>query len=155
MRRIVTTITVVAALQAVASAAAAPPATPAAYRAQLNSMCRSYTPRFHALQADMQKALRAKDGLTFGDALGEFLVLALAQDGRIRRAPVPAGMRKQMTPVLRSLGVIDVHARLAIAKAGKRDSQGLFAELDTIGRLSTPLNKLLDRAGLHDCGSNQ
>lgn len=155
MKRTVATITVVAAALLAGATPAASASTPAAYRAHLNSLCRSYTPRIHALEADAEKAGKAKDGLTFGSDLGELLVLALAQDARIEATPVPAALRTQMAPILRSLRTIDAHARLAIVKAGRRDSQGMFAELDTIGRLSAPLNKLLDRAGLRDCGSNQ
>ena len=87
--------------------------SPAGYRAQLNGLCRGYTPKFRADQKAMQKATKAKDWKAFGYALGHYLALALAQDRQIESTPVPSGMRTQMTPILRLLRTADGHARLA------------------------------------------
>ena len=151
---IVSAILAAAALQAgaVGSASAL---TPAAYRAQLNGLCRSNTPTIHAINADLNRAVKAKDGFTIGADLGKLLLINLRQDARIEAIPVPVAMRTQMAAIFRVLRQIDSHARLGIAKAANRDSAGLLAELDTIGRIAKPLNGQLDRAGLRDCGSNQ
>jgi hypothetical protein len=129
--------------------------TPAGYRAELNRLCRGYTPKLRADQKAMQKATEAKDWKAFGYALGHYLALALTQDRRIETTPVPHAMRTQMAPILRLLRTADSHARLALRKAALGDSRGMLAELDKIGKLAQPLNGRLDRAGLRDCGSNQ
>jgi len=144
----------VAALAIVAPSAASAQ-TPASYRAQLNGLCRGYTPKFRADQKAMQTALATKDWKAFGFALGHYLGLALVQDKQIERTPVPAAMRTQMTPILRVLRTADGYARLALRKAATGDSRGMIAELDKISRLTRSLNGRLDRAGLRDCGSNQ
>ncbi|OAI55989.1 hypothetical protein AYO48_02085 [Gaiella sp. SCGC AG-212-M14] len=129
--------------------------TPAGYRAQLNGLCRGYTPKFRADRKAIETATKAKDGKAFGYALGHYLALALAQDRQIESAPVPYAMRTQMTPILRLLRTADGHARLALRKAAMGDSRGMVAELNKISKLAQPLNGRLDRAGLRDCGSNQ
>ena len=146
-------VIVTVALGVVAPSASAQ--TPAGYRAQLNGLCRSYTPKFRADQKAMQNATRAKDWKAFGYALGHYLALALAQDRQMERTPVPSAMRAQMTPIQRLLRVADGHARLALHKGAMGDIRGMVAELDKISKLAQPLNGLLDRAGLRDCGSSQ
>jgi hypothetical protein len=144
----------VAALGIVAPSAASAQ-TPAGYRAQLNGLCRGYTPKFRADQKAMQTAAKTKDWKAFGFALGHYLGLALAQDKQIERTPVPAPMRTQMTPILRVLRTADSYARLALSKAATGDTRGMIAELDQISKLTRSLNGRLDRAGIRDCGSNQ
>ena len=139
----------------VVAPSAASAQTPAGYRAQLNGLCRSYTPKFRADRKAMQTATKAKDWKAFGYALGHYLALALAQDRRIESTPVPSAMRTQMTPILRLLRTADGHARLALHKAATGDGPGMIAELDKISKLAQPLDGRLDRAGLRDCGSNQ
>jgi len=129
--------------------------TPAGYRAQLNGLCRSYTPKFRADQKAIQRATKAQDWKAFGYALGHYLTLALAQDRQIESTTVPSALRTQMTPILRLLRTVDGHARLALRKAAMGDSRGMIAELTTISQLARPLDGRLDRAGLRDCGSNQ
>lgn len=149
----------VAAIVTVALGVVAPSAasaqTPAGYRAQLNGLCRGYTPKFKADQRAMQNATKAKDWKAFGYALGHYLALALAQDRQIENTPVPSAMRTQMTPIQRLLKMADGHARLALRKGAMGDARGMVAELDKISKLAQPLNGLFDRAGLRDCGSNQ
>ena len=144
---------VAALLFGTADAASVP--TPAGYRAQLNRLCRSYTPKIKRLEAEMAGAQRANDPHTYGVYLGRAIALALEQDGRIERAPVPAAMRTQMAPILRQLKLADSHARLAIADALRGDGKGMLAELTKMAQIAPSLNRRLDRAGLRDCGSNQ
>ncbi len=148
------TVIVTVALGVVAPSAASAQ-TPSGYRAQLNGLCRSYTPKFRTDRKAMQTASKAKDWKAFGYALGHYLALALAQDRRIESTPVPSAMRAQMTPILRLLRTADGHARLALRKGAMGDGPGMIAELDKISKLAQPLDGRLDRAGLRDCGSNQ
>jgi hypothetical protein len=148
-------VVILTAALGVVAPSAASAQTPAGYRAQLNRLCRGYTPKLRADQKAMQKATEAKDWKAFGYALGHYLALALTQDRRIETTPVPHAMRTQMAPILRLLRTADSHARLALRKAALGDSRGMLAELDKIGKLAQPLNGRLDRAGLRDCGSNQ
>ena len=67
----------------VVAPSAASAQTPAGYRAQLNGLCRGYTPKFRADRKAMQKATKAKDWKAFGYGLGHYLALALAQDRQI------------------------------------------------------------------------
>ena len=129
--------------------------TPAAYRTSLNRVCRSYTVKLHPLEAAMVKAEKANDVQTYGVDLGRTIVLTLAQDAQIEQKPVPRAMSKQMAPILRLLRSIDVHARLALEDAVAREPNGMVNELEKASQLATPLNGMLDRAGLRDCGSNQ
>jgi hypothetical protein len=148
-----TAAVVAAALVLAAGAAAA--TSPDAYRAQVNALCRSYTPAIKKANADASKAQKAKDAHALGVAIGQILSLGLAEDGKIESTPVPAAMRATMTPILGQLKTIDVHARLALSKAAAGDGNGMLAELNKIGQLSTTLNRRYDAAGLRDCGSNQ
>jgi hypothetical protein len=140
---------------AVGTAAAAPALTPAGYRAQLNRVCRSYTPKLKKLETAMAAAQKANNPRAFGVYLGLSLALVLEQDGRIERTPVPTAMRVEMAPILRQLKLADSHARLAVTDAVHGDSKGMIAELTKIAHLAPSLNRGLDHAGLRDCGSNQ
>ena len=152
MRR---TAAVAAAAGLVLAAGAAAATSPDAYRAQVNALCRSYTPSLRKAEAALSKAQKANDGRALGVAIGQLLGLGLAEDAKIEGTPVPAAMRAQMTPILSLLKVVDGHARLAIARAAAGDANGLSAELTKIGQVGATLNKRLDAAGLRDCGSNQ
>ena len=129
--------------------------SPSAYRAQLNRHCRTFTPKFKRIEANLKKAVRTKDPKLLAAALGLGLALNLKQDGYIEKVPVPAAMRTQMVPTLRLLRTVDRHARLALTEANKKDLQRFMTEIKAIDRLVPLLNKRLDRAGLRDCGSNQ
>jgi hypothetical protein len=155
MKRAIVSIVAVTGLVLAAGTAAAATPSPAAYRAQANAMCRTYTPAVKKAKASLNKAQKENDGHGLGVALGQLLALGLAEDAKIERMPVPAAMRTQMAPILSRLKAIDGHARLAISKAAAADVKGMGAELTEIGRLSTGLNKRTDAAGLRDCGSNQ
>jgi len=129
--------------------------SPSAYRAQLNRHCRTFTPKFKRIEANLKKAVSTKDPKLLAAALGLGLALNLKQDAYIEKVPVPAAMRTQMVPTLRLLMTVDRHARLALLDANKRDLQRFMTEIRKIDRLVPILNKRLDRAGLRDCGSNQ
>jgi hypothetical protein len=137
------------------AAGAADAATPAAYRANVNGICRGYTPTGKSLEAQMKKAQAAKDYVAWGVALGRLLLLDLEQDRRIEAVPVPAALTARMKTILTRMRTIDGHIRAAIADAGAGKSQAMLAELLKIGDLAKPLNAQLDAAGLKDCGSNQ
>jgi hypothetical protein len=138
-----------------AAPAAASAASPAAYRAQANRLCRSYTPKLHALEQQMRKAQQTKDWQAYGRALGRALALALQQDAVIEQAPVPPALRSQMAPIIRMLKAADAHIRRALQLSVRGDAKGFIAELRKIDKLAAPLNARFDAAGLRDCGSNQ
>ena len=155
MRWMVTVGSALALLTVTSAAPASTQVTPAAYRVSLNRVCRSYTVKLHPLEAEMVRAEKRK---TYGRTASisvALIVLTLAQDAQIEKAPVPRAMSKQMARIVRLLRSIDVHARLALDDAAANEPTGMLKELETAGRLATPLNGLLDRAGLRDCGSNQ
>jgi hypothetical protein len=129
--------------------------SPSAYRAQLNRHCRTFTPKFKRIEANLKKAVSTKDPKLLAAALGLGLALNLKQDAYIEKVPVPAAMRTQMGPTLRLLRTVDRHARLALLDANKKDLQRFMTEIKAIDRLVPLLNKRFDRAGLRDCGSNQ
>jgi hypothetical protein len=154
MKRTLVTI-VLAGILLLAAAASAAAATPAAYKASLNGLCRSYTPKFKLLETRMTRAVRAKDAHAYGLYLGAYLALGLQQDVRIERTPVPAALRALMSPILRTLRAADTHLRGAIAAARRGDDKGISLELTRAAKVAAPLNRMLDAAGLRDCGSNQ
>ena len=148
-----------AVIAAAALGVVAPPVataqSPSAYRAQLNRHCRTFTPKFKRIEADLKKAVSTKDPKLLANALGQGLALNLKQNAYIERAPVPVAMRTQMVPTLRVLRTVDRHARLALRNGNNGNGRGFRTELEAVNRLVPTLNKRLDRAGLRDCGSNQ
>jgi len=154
--KVVVLVSVVALLGvALLGATTASSATPAAYRAQVNRICRGYTPTGKKIEAAMKDALARKDYLAYGISLGQLLILNLTQDRKIEAVPVPLPLKSQMAPIISRLKKIDAHTQLALLHARQNDSTGLATELTTIGTLAKPLNAQLDKAGLRDCGSNQ
>jgi hypothetical protein len=153
MRRSLVLVIVVALSFGASTAAAAP--TPSTYRAQLNRLCRSYTPKLRRDAQDMRRALKVNDAADFGLALAHMMRLTLAQDAAIARTPVPAAMRAQMTPILRLFRMADVHIRRAAKFGTAGNVRGVLKELQDTSKLTPELNRRLDRAGLRDCGSNQ
>lgn len=142
-------------LLAVGAQSAAAAQSPSAYRAQLNRLCRSYTPKLKADQQTMQAALKAQHAKVFGAALADLMRLTLEQDARIRRTPVPPALRAQMAPILRLFRIADTHVRRAATYGSKGNVRGVLAELQQVAKITPELNRRLDRAGLRDCGSNQ
>ena len=146
---------VLVSLVALLGATAAFAGTPAAYRAHVNGICRSYTPTGKKIETAMKQAAAKKDYHAYGVALGELLILNLSQDRRIEAVVVPPALRVQMRPIIARLKKIDTHTQMALLDARQGNSTGLGAELNAIGTLAKPLNAELDKAGLRDCGSNQ
>jgi uncharacterized protein YllA (UPF0747 family) len=146
-------LTVVVALIAAAAATAA--LTPTQYRAKLNAMCRSFTPKIKAQERAMTAAQKANNSQAYGVALGKLLVYTLQEDGKIESTPVPPAMRLQMAPIISKLKRADTHLRAAIQDAANNDPQGFSAQLKAAGKVAVGLNTMLDAAGLRDCGSRQ
>jgi hypothetical protein len=130
-------------------------ASPSAYRARVNALCRTYTPTLQKVEADALAAKRANNVDRLFYDLGEAVALGLREDRAIEAIPVPAGLQAQMTPILRVFKRVDTHATRFIAAAHANDLTSALAELKPIDSLSAPMNRLLDRAGLPDCGSRQ
>lgn len=149
----------VSALSAAAFAAAvtatAAGSNAVAYRAQVNAICRSYTPRFHQLESDMTKAKSAGDVHRYAYDLGVVLALTLKQGLRVERTPVPADARARMTVPLRLLHAADLQLRRTLTVAVNGDSAGFVTEAAKLAKVAAPLNRSFDAAGLRDCGSNQ
>jgi hypothetical protein len=145
----------VAAVLAVGAQTANAAQTPAGYRAHLNGICRSYTPKLKANQQTMRAALAAKHEKVFGAALANLMRLTLEQDAKIRRTPVPAALRAQMSPILRLFRTADAHVRNAALYASRGNVPQVLKELQLVAKVTPALNRRLDRAGLKDCGSNQ
>ena len=144
----------VAALVAAAGATAAA-ANFAAYRAQVNGICRSYTPKFKKLEADMVSAKRAGDAHRYAYDFGAILGLGLRQGVRVEKTPVPADARARMAPTLRLLHASDAQLRRTILAATSGDPDGFKTQLLKLAKVSAPLNRSFDSVGLQDCGSRQ
>jgi hypothetical protein len=148
---------VLALVTALAAAAAATAAASnfAAYRAQVNGICRSYTPKFKKLEADMASAKRAGDVHRYAYDFGKILGMTLAQGVHVEKTPVPADGRARMAPTLRLLHASDAQLRRVILAATAGDQNGFKAELTKLAKVSAPLNRSFDSVGLQDCGSRQ
>ena len=146
-----------AAAVALASAAAtsATRSNAAAYRAQVNAICRSYTPKFKSIESDMAAAKRAGDNHRYAYDAGFALALTLKQGLRVEQAPVPADAQRQMAAPLKLLHSVDLQLRRTLAAAVAGDSQAFVAESVKLAKLAAPLNHRFDAVGLRDCGSNQ
>jgi hypothetical protein len=153
MNRYVAVIVAIALGIVAPSAAAAQ--SPTSYRAQLNRVCRSYTPKLKRDSEKMRKAANARDAEAYGAALGHAIRLVLAQDAYIENAPIPVAMRAEMKPILQLFRTADSHLRSAVRLGIKHDVRGMLAEFNKVAKLTPSLNRRLDRAGLRDCGSNQ
>jgi hypothetical protein len=153
MKRAVLLATVVALVAATGAAAAAANFTQ--YRAHVNGICRSYTPKFKKLEADMTNAKRAGDVHRYAYDFGKILGMTLAQGVTVERTPVPADGRARMAPTLRLLHASDAQLRRAITAATSGDANAFKAELTKLAKVSAPLNHSFDSVGLQDCGSRQ
>jgi len=137
-------VVVLTALLAVTAAGAA---TPAAYRGQVNAICRGYSPALKQLEAQYTAAEKKKDTAAQGLALGRMFGTILVENGRIEKIAVPAELTGTMTPILKLLRTMDGHIRAAQTRGP--------SELVAAANLGPSLEKLYDGAGLRDCGSNQ
>jgi hypothetical protein len=149
-----TSIAACVALAGAASASAAP-ANAAAYTAQVNAICRSFTPTLKQVESDMLKAKRAGDQHRYGYDLGVMLALTLKEGLRVEQTPVPADARAKMATPLRQLHAVDLALRRTIAAAVQADAQAFTLEAKKLATVGAPLNRSFDAAGLRDCGSNQ
>jgi hypothetical protein len=100
-------------------------------------------------------AEKAKDSQAYGIALGQLIVVQLAEDRKIEAVPVPAALRVQMARILTRMKLVDGHLRKSVNDAMAGDNAGLLSELKIVSQLSEPLNGWLDAAGLRECGSKQ
>ena len=130
-------------------------ASVATYRSNVNGICRGYTPQLKQVEADATAAERAKNVRKVFYDLGLSVALGLREDAAVEAVPVPAALSAQMAPILRRLRAIDGHGRTLLRDAQAGDLQGALSESATIGRIGQPLDGMLDRAGLADCGSKQ
>jgi hypothetical protein len=151
-RALVLALATALAAAAVATAAAS---NFTAYRARVNGICRSYTPKFKKLEADMANAKRAGDVHRYAYDFGKILGLTLAQGVRVEKTPVPADGRTRMASTLRLLHAADAQLRRVILAATAGDQNGFKTELTKLGKVASPLNHSFDSVGLQDCGSNQ
>lgn len=140
---------------ALLAAGAATAATPAQYRAQVNGVCRGYTPKLKQVESAMAQARKANDARNYGRALGEIMLLGLAEDLQIEHVAIPAALQAQVAPIMARLKIVDAHVRAALVAARAGQATTMNAELKAVGTLGKPLNAKLDAAGLRDCGSNQ
>lgn len=140
---------------AAATAALAGGSNAAAYRAQVNAICRSYTPAFTRLESDLGAAKRAGDMHRYAYDVGAMLALTLKETVRIEKAPVPSDARQRMAAPLALLHTVELQLRRTITAAVNADAQRFEAESKKLGHVAAPLNKTFDAVGLRDCGSNQ
>jgi hypothetical protein len=138
-----------------ATAAFAGSSNAAAYRAQVNAICRSFTPTFTRYENDMAAAKRAGDSHRYAYDVGALLALTLKETVRVEKAPVPSDARQLMAAPLRLLHTVDLQLRRTIAAAVNADAQAFVTESKKLARVAAPLNKSFDAVGLRDCGSNQ
>src|SRR5438876_9452263 len=115
-----------------AAGAAAADANFAAYQAHVNGICRSYTPKFKRVEADLAKAQRAGNSHRYAYDFGVILGLTLAQGVRVEKTPVPADGRRQMAGPLRLLRGVDAQLRKTLAAATAGDTNGFKAQLTTL-----------------------
>jgi hypothetical protein len=151
----VTLCLALAAAAVAAGSAVAGDANFSAYRAHVNGICRSYTPKLKRLETDMASAKRTGDQHRLAYDFGAILGMSLAQGVRIEKTPVPADGRRRMDGTLRLLHKVDLQVRRTIASASSGDVNGFRTQLVTLAKVSAPMNHSFDAVGLQDCGSRQ
>lgn len=144
-----------AVLVALCAAAGANAAPATEYKAKINGICRTYTPKFKRLEATMRVAQGAKNLPAYGVAFGKLLVTDLAQDAAIEKVFVPVALRPQMTPILALVKKIDGYVRHALKNPGVSDPVGMTVELTKVNPFADKLNKRFDAAGIRACGSGR
>ncbi len=154
-RTLLTSVAGLAVAVVAATAALAGSSNAAAYRAQVNAICRSFTPTFTRLENDMAAAKRAGDTHRYAYDVGALLALTLKETVRVEKAPVPLDARRRMSATLSLLHTAELQLRRTITAAVNADAQGFATELTKLARVAAPLNKSFDGVGLRDCGSNQ
>src|SRR5438132_13633891 len=71
-----------------AAGAAAADVNFAAYKAHVNGICRSYTPKFKRLEADLAQAQRAGNSQSYAYGFRTILGLTLTQNVRVKTTPI-------------------------------------------------------------------
>jgi hypothetical protein len=148
-------VTLLSAALVASAAAAAADANFPAYRTRVNGICRSFTPKFKSLEADMAKAQQAGNSRRYATDFGTILGLTLAQGVRVEKTPVPPDGRTRMARPLELLHASDAQLRRTIAAATAGDVDGFKSQLTKLAKISAPLNQTFDAVGLQDCGSRQ
>jgi hypothetical protein len=148
-------VLIVAACALLSCAAATAAATPTAYRAQLNGICRTYTPWFKKEMTTANSAQAAHDMASLAIALGHFERLWLGENARIEATPVPAALSAQMTPIIATLKQVDAHIKKQAARALAGDTASSAKEMNAAFSLASALTARYDAVALRDCGSNQ
>jgi hypothetical protein len=127
----------------------------AAYRVQVNALCRFYTPKFKGVERDMARADKAGDVHRYAYDVGLLIGISYAQGIRIEKTPVPADARTVMAPALRLLHSVDLRLLRITSIALKGDLQGVISQTQKLSGVTASLNRSFDAAGLRDCGSGQ
>lgn len=154
-RAVAVGVCVLALAAATSGVAHAGPLNGSAYRAHVNALCRSYTPRMQVEAAGMTAARAAGDLHRFGYHLGVLMVLALREGLGVERTPVPADAAARMARPLGQLHLVDVQLGRVMSRVLAHDAAGVVAETAKLAHLQVPLNASFDAVGLRDCGSNQ
>jgi hypothetical protein len=119
------------------------------YKTRFNMTCRALT--IVAL-SDIQKltaAAKTGNSAAVGKAYGGWIGHGYAYTKVMLSIPVPPAARQQMRPIRRILA-----RQVALIEAGSRknDLGGAIAAISTDG---PALDRLFDKAALHDCGARQ
>src|SRR5436305_1287255 len=101
-------ITLSASIAASAATAGTPTTT---YKAHVNAICRSYTPRLKAAAADMNRANAAGDKHRLAYDLGVLMGGSLSEGVKVETTPVPPTLKVAMAGPLRLLHSFDVTLR--------------------------------------------
>jgi hypothetical protein len=155
LKPIVVSLLVVTAFAGTASASPRGGGADVAYRATLNRVCRSYTPRMKTAAARLRQARAEGDAHAFAYEFGVLLGASYAEGLILERTPVPTDLKAQMALPLRLVhqGDAQVHVALKLALAGQIDAA--IRATASLSKLNGPTNHALDAVGLRDCGSNQ
>ena len=152
---VATGVCVVTLSAALATKASALPANAAQYRAHVNAICRSYTPRLKRVEAAASSARAAGDAHRYAYDIGVLVGITLAEGVRIEKTPVPSDAATRMARPLRLLHLVDAQLRRIVARALAGDLRGVLAQAAPLAKLQRPLNASFDAVGLRDCGSTQ
>lgn len=144
-----------AALLGISAASAAASVSPAKFRAELNALCRTYSPKFKAAETSITKAQSAEDPLAYYAGFGRFFSLVLTEDSSIEIAVPPVPLKAQMARSVAALKAVDPVLHAGVHSAGTYDAKGVASTVKKMNAAAGSINGSLDAAGLRDCGSNQ
>jgi hypothetical protein len=138
-------LALLAALVALLAATAASASTHAQYKAKLDAICRSYTPKLH----------REQTHLDTPQGLARLATLAVAQDDALLKQRVPTALVKSMRPLFVQLRLFDREAKAALRAAHSGEPAASLHYLLRMQAALRPLDKLFDSRGLRACGTEQ